>query len=94
MHSVIRDHQRTDVMHDAASPPPDALERNGQRQAGIDVEGCLRERIHRLIDIAAGDVVTDLQDHEQHGEKDGTGIGDPRGQIVAAPPQQPSRHPE
>ena len=38
-HSVSRrDHERTDIVHDAAGPPADVFERDGQRQAGIDVE--------------------------------------------------------
>ena len=86
--------QRAHIVDDAAGPSADALEPDGQRQSGIDVERGFGDRIHRLVDVAAGDVVADLENHEQHGEHDGAGIGDARGQIVGAPPQQPARDPE
>ena len=82
-----RDQQRARIVHDAAGPSADALEPDRHRQSGIDVKRDFGDPEIRSVNIATGDVMADLENHEQHGEQNGAGIDDASRQIVGAPPQ-------
>ena len=89
-----RNHQRADIVHDAAGAPADALEPMVIARPALTSSAASVMAFDRPVDVAAGDVVADFEDHEQHGEQDGAGIDDARRQVVGAPPQQPARDPE
>ena len=80
-----RDDDRADIVHDAAGAPAHALKPDGQRQADIDIKRHLGDAVRRPVDVAAGHVVADLEDGQQHREQDGAGIDHARRQIIGAP---------
>ena len=86
--------ERADIVDDAAGAPAHALEADCHRQADIDVERDFGDAARGPVDVAAGDVVPDLDDREQNREQNGAGVDHARRQVVGAAPQQPARDPE
>lgn len=85
---------RAEIVHDVLGYDPRALEPDGHGKSDDDMHRELRERRGIFIDVAAVDVVADLQREEQRREENGERVREARREIVLVLAQEPARSPE
>ena len=82
------DHQRADVVHDAAGAVAHVFEPDRHRKPGADLQREFAERAGVAIDVAAVHVVADFEERGQHREQDRGAVDHARRLVVGALAQQ------
>jgi hypothetical protein len=75
-------------------PQAQPLKPDSHRKTDRDLHCNFGQRNRLPVDVAAVHVVADLQEGEQHGEQDRSGVRHACGHIIGTPPQEMARMPE